>query len=99
MASWPAKDPEEILDYTVDWTLRLEGGEIIVSSVWTVASGTVVIGDGSGSPAPSVDVAGLIAKFWAEGGTLDETNLITNHIVTSAGREREFTGKLKIKAK
>lgn len=92
--SWPFKDPEEILDYRMDWTDRLEDSETITVSVWEVIEGSVEM---EASPAPSI--AGSTTKVWLSGGTLGETCIVTNHITTSTGREREFSGKLKIKAK
>ena len=35
---WPAKDPEEILDYALDWTPRL-GGDTVAQSQWIVPTG------------------------------------------------------------
>ena len=35
--SWPSKDPDEVLDYELDWSLRL-AGDTIVTSTWTVPS-------------------------------------------------------------
>lgn len=95
MDRWPYKDPEEKLDYGFDWaSKRLEDGETIITSTWEVEEGTVEM---AASPAPSVSSG--VTKVWLEGGTLDETCIITNHIVTSVGRERDWSAKLKIKAK
>lgn len=41
---WPNKDPNETLDYSLDWSRFLRTGETISSSVWfiTNSSGEVV---------------------------------------------------------
>lgn len=94
MDAWPFKDPEEKLDYGFDWTRRLEDAETIIDSDWAIADGTVTI---AANPVPSIATA--VTKVWLEGGTLGETCIITNTITTSTGRIREWSAKLKIKAK
>lgn len=95
MASWPAKDPDEVLDYRLDWTDRLES-ETISTSEWIVADGDVEILDTAPHEA---GIDGLETYVWLSGGTLGETCEVTNRIVTSASRTRDFTTRLKIKAK
>lgn len=92
---WPFKDPEELLDYGFDWgTRRLEDSETIVTSVWEVVEGTV-----SKAASPAESNSAGVTKVWLEGGELGETCIITNTITTSTGRIREWSAKLKIKAK
>lgn len=88
--TWPPKDPQELLDYDVDWTDRLNG-DTITDSVWSIAKGTVTISDQS---ATTTDT-----KVWLAGGTLGETCEVLNHITTAALREMEQTVRLKIRAK
>lgn len=88
---WPSLDPEELLDRQVSWVKNLDDGETLVNSTFTVADGDVEISTQSFSD--------TIATVWLTGGTLDTTCEVLNHIVTSAGREREQTMKIKIKAK
>ena len=87
---WPPKDPEEILDYEIDWTKRL-AGDTIFSSTFTVPVGDAVVDTSSHTT--------TTATVWLSGGTLDETCEVLNHVVTAAGREMDQTVKLKIKAK
>lgn len=95
MVVWPPKDPEEILDYELDWTDRLES-ETIASSSWAVGAGNVEIL----TLAPyEQEVTGFVTKVWLAGGVLGESCTITNTITTSANRTREVSAKLKIKAK
>lgn len=90
MASWPAKDPEEVLDYDIDWTLRLDG-DTIESSNWTIDSGSVVKNSDTFSTTST--------KIWLSGGTLGESCLLTNLITTTGARTMDQSVKLKIKAK
>lgn len=87
------KDPNEILDYIVDWTARLSD-DTIDDSDFTVdpASGDINI------DAQEV-VDSTHTKVWLSGGTLGETVLVTNRIETAGGRTMDQTIKLKIKAK
>jgi hypothetical protein len=89
--TWPAKDPNEVLDYDVDWTDRLEAGETITTSTFTVASGDVVVDDDS-------DAAG-VCTVWLSGGTVGTTCVILNRIETSEGRIYDQSVKLRIRTK
>jgi hypothetical protein len=96
---WPDHDPSEILEYGFDWIDRLDAGDTVASSTWEIASGSVTK-DPAGKPASDDLIADdTIVKVWLEGGTAGETCLVTNHIITAAGRHRDRTAKLKIKAK
>lgn len=95
MLCWvSSKDPDEVKDYHVDWAdnddPRLETGETIADSVFSVVSGTVVIESDSD--------AGGVTTVWLSGGTEDETCYILNRITTSAGRVYDQTCKLKVKS-
>ena len=87
---WPSKDPDEVLDYEVDWTKRLDG-DTISTSAFTVPTGTVVVDSSSTTT--------TVAKVWLSGGTLDETCEVLNRVVTAGGRTFDQTMKLRIKAK
>lgn len=94
MDVWPYKDPEELLDYGFDWTDRLEDGETISASEWTVPTGSV-----TKAVSPAETFTDAITKVWLEGGTLGETCEVTNTVTTSLGRIRQCGAKLKIKVK
>lgn len=95
MSSWPAKDPDEILDYQVKWTDRLETGETITSSSWELDDGDVVLG---ATDVVTVD-GDTFTTVWISGGTLGTMSEITNHIVTSAGRHYDKTARLRIRSR
>ena len=96
MQSWPPKAPGEVLEYEFDWgRKRLKAGELIVDSVWRVASGSVEI---VADPAPSV-IDGKITRVWLTGGEIGEICVLTNHVLTNQEREPEWSAKLRIKVK
>lgn len=90
MLSWPTKDPEEVLDYQLDWSDRLETGETISVSNFTIVEGTVV--------KDSQSVAGGLTTVWLSGGTLGEMCLITNRITTNQGRVYDESVRLRVRA-
>lgn len=74
-----AKDPDALLDYSIDWSLWLDGDTIQTSS-WSVPPPLVL------SNQSHTDT---MATVWVSGGTVGARYVITNHIVTAAGREDE----------
>lgn len=111
MQSWPAKDPDEILDYDVDWSVRLmsaseleayqaqvdAGVPVTVLSVDTIASSQFILP--SGIVAQSSSFAARATKVWLTGGTLDVSYEILNRITTAGGRTMDQTVKIRVKAK
>lgn len=79
-----AKDPADVLDYTVDWSAWLAVGETISTSAFTVASGITLDSESNTT---------TTATAWISGGTAGTTYTITSQITTSAARtaERSFT--------
>ena len=71
------KDPDAILDFSVDWSTWLNEGETITASAWTVPTGLTL--DSS-----TFDDTGATA--WLSGGTHRRTYTVTNRITTSDGR-------------
>lgn len=87
---WPYKDPDEVLDYDIDWTDRL-AGDTIVTSAWTSDSVNITINS---------DIASAAAtKVWLSAGVLGEQYVLTNRITTADGRTMDQSVKLRIKAK
>ena len=82
MAETFTKDPDEVLDYTFDWTDYLETGETIASYVITADTG---ITSGTESQASGV------VTYWLTGGDATYTYKVACKIVTSAGRTAERT--------
>ena len=88
--TWPPKDPDEVLDYQILWSRRLDG-DTITTSTFFVADGSVTIDSESNTTA--------IATVWLSGGTIDETCIITNRITTAGLRTMDQSVKIKIKGK
>ncbi len=90
------KDPQAVLDYSVDWSAWLAQGETIAASRWTATTGITI----AATPAPSFTPT--TATVWLSGGAVgggEEVGIargvaqrayrITNTITTSAGRTDE----------
>jgi hypothetical protein len=77
------KDPDAILDYSVDWTSWL-GSDTISSVVWTVATGLTQV---------LTSNTGYVATIWLSGGTDGQSYDIICRITTAGGRtdDRTFT--------
>lgn len=83
------KDPDAVLDYGFDWSDWLAAGETIVSSAWAADSSDITI--------DSDTFGDTSATVWLSGGTVGTEYKLTNHIVTSAGREDDRTIVIKAK--
>jgi predicted component of type VI protein secretion system len=90
MLKWDDKDPNEILDYELDWSARL-GTDTIATSVWSVTTGSVVIGVTSFSTTQT--------KVWLSAGAEDEICELLNRVTTSQGRTMDQSVRLRIKSK
>lgn len=73
------KDPDAILDYTVDWS-RWLGTDTIATSQWTVPTGLTEV---TATNTPTS------ATVWLSGGTAGQAYTVTNRITTSGGRTDE----------
>ena len=80
------QDPNETLDYSVDWAAALLAGETIASSLWTVETGDVELG--SGPYAATQDDTS--ATVWISGGTVGGESKVTNRIETDSTPPRIF---------
>ena len=77
------KDPNAVLDYSIDWTRWLAGDQIAASE-WMVPSGLTNMADSKTATS---------ATAWLSGGTVGQSYTVTNRITTAAGRteDRSFT--------
>lgn len=89
MLVWPAKDPDELLDYS--WTVPLDDGDTISGFTILLDSGTVTI--------VTKESSGAAATAWLSGGTNGETALFTLTVTTNGGRTFEEKAALAIVAK
>jgi len=85
---WPDKDPDDVLDYSVDWSAPLAlDADAISSSSWIVPSGLTRLSDTWNQTATVI---------WLSGGTAGESYLLTNRIVTTGGRTRDQSVQLPV---
>ena len=75
------KDPDSVLDYTVNWETWLDGDTISASS-WTIPVGLTEDSDTFGDSTATV---------WLSSGSVGVYYDIINHITTAAGREEDQT--------
>jgi hypothetical protein len=88
---WSApKDPDEVLDYLVDWTARL-AGDVIISSIWPSPPSGIVI--------QSNTFTGTKTTVWLTGGTPGTKYTFTNRITTVGGRTQDQSVVLTCKVK
>lgn len=91
--SWPSKDPDELLDYQIDWSERL-GDDTISSgnsSSWDGDDDDLIIEDESHTDTTTT--------VWLSGGVLETRYLLTNTIWTDGGRILQQSIYLPIRAK
>ena len=83
-----AQDAAEYLDYKVDWSGWLAGGDTIVTSTFTADLGITLTN-------PSF--AQTSATVWISGGVNGTSYNVVNSIVTAQGRKAERTLRIDIK--
>ena len=78
MLYWPEHDPDEVLDYSVDWTGRIEDDPIATSD-WTITPSGTLVKD-------SDTFADAITTIWLSGGTAGASYILRNRITTEGNR-------------
>lgn len=81
MKRWPFKDPDEVLDFEVDWDARL-GADTISTVTWTMPTGLTL---------DSQSVNGDVAIAWISGGTTGQSYNVGCRVVTTGGRTYDET--------
>ncbi len=82
------KDPNSVLDFSLDWSVWLQDSETITTSVWLPDEGIT-------TATPSV--VGERTVVWLSGGEVGQTYRVTNRITTSAGRIDDRTLLVRIR--
>lgn len=91
---FPYKDPNEVLDFVFDWSERLETGDAISTSVWSVVT------EGSGLITIDSETQDTTtATVWLSAGTVDTDYELLNRVVTSAGRTMDQTVRIRVRAR
>lgn len=88
MLSWPSKDPDEVLDYEIDWSKWLDG-DTIRTSVFDLATPAGLNIDNQAKTATTSTV-------WLSGGTDGQLAQVHCRITTTGGRTRDATITLNI---
>jgi len=76
-----AKDPADVVDYTLDWSDVLSDSETITTSTWTVPTGITKDSDSE---------ADTTTTIFLSGGTAPVEYLLTNKIVTNNATPRTY---------
>lgn len=75
------KDPEAVLDYSIDWGAEYLGGDLIAASQWSVepseAGGVRIAGD---------DFSASETRVKAAGGEAGKLYRLVNEVTTASGR-------------
>ena len=100
---WPPKDKDETLDYTVDWSRALEGGETIQSVSWSIINsnnekvsfnlGTTV----DGLKNLTQTNTQTVATVYLNAGIDNREYKIFCSITTTLGRTKERSVKIRIR--
>lgn len=84
------KDPDEVLDYAIDWSNWLATGESITCSLW-LTTGTLVTTSASHTTS--------VATIWLSAGTTGTVYNVTNRIGTSGSRLADRSISIRVKAR
>jgi hypothetical protein len=80
--TWPAKDPDEKLDYVLNWAARL-GTDTISASAWVSTPSGLTLSDAA--------FTNTTATIWIESGEAGKIYKVSNRITTAGGRIMEET--------
>lgn len=86
MLRWPNKDPDDVIDYAIDWTAHLDSGDTIQSATWSVAPAGLTLG--------TATVVGAKASVWLQGGTAGQDYVVTCRVVTAGARQMDRSAKV-----
>lgn len=72
------KDPDAVLDYSLDWSEWLMVGDSLAVSSWLAEAGITI---------DSYARDGNVTTVWLSGGQAGRPYIVTNRVVTGGGRE------------
>lgn len=84
------QDPDEVLDYTIDWSEWLASGDTIVAATATGPTGITV-----GQTVFTINEV----TIWVQGGIAGTSYDIEIHVTTNGGRQGDRTITIQIKDK
>ena len=84
-----AKDPNAVLDYTINWTAWLApAGDAITNATATAPSGITI---------DSVSKTSTTTTVWLSGGVTGTKYDVVVHITTAGGRQDDRTIQIEVK--
>jgi hypothetical protein len=93
---WPSKDPDEVMDYSADWSRRL-GTDTIANdgSTWAIEEGgaDLVI------QSESIQTGNKMTVVWLIGGTSGVLYTLVNTVVTQSNRTMQEAFYLPVRSK
>jgi hypothetical protein len=92
--TWPPKDPDEKLDYAIEWAdwLAETPTDSLQSSTWSASSPAGLV-----TSLPSIN--GTKTLLWLDDGVAGTTYYLENTVTTVQGRIAQRTVKVQVKAK
>lgn len=87
---WPFKDPNEVLDFEVDWTARIGSSDAIDTVTWTMPAGITK---------DDQTVSGKVAIIWISGGTEGQSYNVGCRVETTGGRIYDETIVLPVRSR
>lgn len=104
MKTWKAKDPNDILEYPLDWADQMAEDQDTLASYEAFVSvetddGTLVVMDGPNGEGlgEAPDFTDTTTKVWLSGGTAGVEYIVVNRVTTAGGRQYDHSRKIKIK--
>lgn len=100
---WPPKDKAENLDYSLDWSRALEGGETIASVTWSILDSTdTKVPFGVGTTVDGIKNftqtnTSTVATIYLFDGVQNQEYKIYCSITTTAGRVKERPVKIRVR--
>ena len=80
------KDPNDIVDYQINWATWL-GSDTIATSTWTVPTGLTQVSETETT---------TTATIWLSGGTAGELYTVSNRITTAGGRTADQSLQIRV---
>lgn len=97
---WDNKDPNDVLEYSINWSNVLESSETIsdvTHTVSTITDDSNPLAIDTSKPSSGEIIEDEATKVWLMDGTAGKTYYVTSEIRTSASRV--FNRKVKLKVR
>lgn len=100
---WPPKDKDETLDYSIDWSRALEGGETIDTVSWYIVDSTnTKVSFSAGNTINTLRSVTqtntpTVATIYIQAGTDNQEYQLYCSITTTGARVKERSVKIRIR--